>query len=192
MGFLLSGIALFIGVHLVPTNAYLRSLVVGLLGEVIYKILFSVISLIGLYLMIIGYRNAPWIELWETPFWMRHVALIFMLPVFPLIIEAYLPGQLRAKFPHPMLLAIKIWAFSHLLTRGDAASGLLFGSFLVWAIYARISVRHRDALSGRRLVTGPQRNDWFALVVGLMIYGYFVLGGGHAGLVGVHLAAISL
>jgi len=192
MELLLGGIALFFGAHLVPTNPDARARLVGMLGLIGYKIGFSIISLIGLYLMILGYKAAPMIELWAPPYWMRHVALIFMLPVFPLIIEAYLPGQLRAKFPHPMLLAIKIWAFAHLITNGDLAAILLFGSFLLWVIYARISAGRRDALVGRPLVTGPARNDWIALVAGLAIYGYFALGGGHNWLVGVPLAAVSL
>jgi len=192
MELLISGIVLFVGVHLVPTSEPLRAQIISLIGEFSYKLLFSLISLAGLYLIVSGYGASPMIEIWAPPYWMRPVVLIFMLPVFPLVIEAYLPGQLRAKFPHPMLLAIKIWAFSHLLTKGDLASLLLFGSFLLWAIYARISVGRRDALMGRALVIGSPRNDWIALGVGLAIYGYFALGGGHAGLVGVPLYALSV
>ena len=160
------------------------------MGEPVYKILFSVISLAGLVAIIYGYGTAPKIGLWNPPYWMGHVTLLFMLPVFPLIIEAFLPGQLRAKFPHPMLLALKIWAFAHLLANGDLASVLLFGSFLIWTIYERISLKKRDALSGRPRVVGPQRNDWIALVAGLAIYGYFVLAGGHEHLIGVALVAV--
>lgn len=192
MEYLIGGLLLFIGVHLVPTSKPLRDRFIGAVGPVGYKILFSLISLIGFFLIIKGYAPAPMVDVWEPPYWMRHVALLFMLPVFPLLIEAYLPGKLRAKFPHPMLLAIKIWAFSHLISNGDLASMVLFGTFLIWSIYARISVRHRDALSGRQLVTGPQRNDWIALVLGLVIYGYIVLGGGHELLSGMPLAAQSV
>jgi len=192
MELLIGGIVLFFGAHLVPTVSDARARLVGMLGLIGYKICFSIISLIGLYMIIMGFKAASMIELWAPPYWMRPVALIFMLPVFPLIIEAYLPGQLRAKFPHPMLLAIKIWAFAHLATNGDLAAILLFGSFLLWAIYARIASGRRDAMIGRPLVTGPVRNDWIALVAGLAIYGYFALGGGHSWLVGVPLAAVSL
>ena len=46
---------------------------------------------------------------------------------------------------HPMLAALMIWAFAHLLTNGDLASVLLFGSFLVYAAYDRLSVSGRPS-----------------------------------------------
>ena len=192
MAYLISGLALFILVHIVPSQVSLRQWLIGRFGEAIYKILYSAIALAGLALIIIGYRLAPAVDLWHPPYWMRHVTLLFMLPVFPLLIEAYLPGQLRAKFPHPMLLAVKIWAFAHLLANGDLASSLLFGSFLLWAVYDRISLKKRDAIYGRPLIVGPQRNDWIALIVGLAIYAYFVIGDGHTLLIGVPLVAVSV
>ena len=190
MEYLLGGLALFLGMHLLSTFTSLRLRLAGIMGPAVYKILYSIISLAGLVAIIYGYGAAPRVHFWDPPYWMRHVTMLFMLPVFPLIIEAYLPGQLRGMIPHLMLLAVKIWAFAHLLTNGDLASFLLFGSFLVWAIYARISLKKRDALAGRRRIEGPQRNDWIALGLGLAIYGYFTLAGGHAQLIGVPVAAV--
>lgn len=83
-----------------------------------------------------------------------------------------------------MLLAIKIWAFSHLLSNGDMASILLFGTFLVYAIYGRISVKKRAAGKEITVKTGPARNDSIAMVVGLAIYGAFAIWG-HPMLIGV-------
>ena len=66
-----------------------------------------------------------------------------MLPVFPLILAAYLPGRIKAAMKHPMLAAVKFWAFAHLLSSGLLADVLLFGAFLVWAICDRISLKRR-------------------------------------------------
>jgi len=192
MEYLVSGLAIFIIVHLVPTQVSFRERLIGRLGKAQYRILYSVISAVGLVLIIVGYRVAPSIEIWQPPYWMRHVTLLLMLPVFPLLVGAFVPGRLRATFPHPMLLAVKIWALAHLLANGDLASIFLFGGILLWAVFDRISFKKRDAILGRPLIVGPQRNDWFALIAGLVIYAYFVIGDGHALLIGVPLAAVSV
>jgi uncharacterized membrane protein len=72
---------------------------------------------------------------------------------------------------HPMLVAIKIWALAHLLANGDLASVLLFGTFLVWAVFDRISVKRRVAPIP---ATGPVFNDAIAIVAGLVVYALFV------------------
>ncbi len=190
MEYLIGGMGLFFLAHFLPSQATWRTRIIGQYGEGPYKALFSIVSLAGLILIVIGYARAPDIEIWHPPYWMRHVTMMFMLPVFPLMIEAYLPGQLKTKFPHPMLLGVKIWAFAHLISNGDLASSILFGGFLIWAIYVRVSLKQRDAALGRPVISGPQRNDWIALTAGLAIYAYIVIGGGHGLLIGVPLAAV--
>jgi uncharacterized membrane protein len=96
------------------------------------------------------------------------------------VLDTYLPGRIQAAAKHPMLLAVKLWALAHLL--GQSASGgtladvLLFGSFLVWAVLDRISVKRRAAAGLLRpLPLGPPRalNDAMALVAGLAVYALF-------------------
>lgn len=186
MVLLIVGLILLLGAHLVPTAQGLRDQLVGRFGENGYKGLFSAVSLVGFALIVYGYSVAGFVPVWDPPHWLRHVAFVFMLPVFPLLIEAYLPGQVREKFHHPMVLAVKIWAFAHLLVRGDVASMLLFGTFLVWAIYDRISLKGREAGGTISVSSGPVRNDWIALALGLAIYALFVAWG-HAALIGVPL-----
>ena len=66
-----------------------------------------------------------------------------MLPVFILLFAAYLPGRIKAKLRHPMLAAIKFWALAHLIANGDLASIILFGSFLAYAVFDRITLKRR-------------------------------------------------
>ena len=61
----------------------------------------------------------------------------------PAAASAYLPGRIQTAAKHPMLAAIKLWATAHLLVNGSLADVLLFGSFLVWAVAVRISVKRR-------------------------------------------------
>jgi uncharacterized membrane protein len=106
-----------------------------------------------------------------------------MLPVFPLLLAAYLPGRIKTAMKHPMLAAVKFWAFAHLLSNGFVADVLLFGAFLVWAICDRISLKRRPPQTIR---TAPQRrfNDLIAVVAGLALYAIFIFWA-HARLFGV-------
>jgi uncharacterized membrane protein len=97
-----------------------------------------------------------------------------MLPVFPLLLAAYLPGRLQRVAKHPMLVAVKIWALSHLLANGMLADVLLFGSFLVWAVADRISLKRRTP---RPTPAAPARaiNDVIVVLGGLALYGAFAM-----------------
>jgi uncharacterized membrane protein len=106
-----------------------------------------------------------------------------MLPVFPLLLAAYLPGRIKAAVKHPMLAATKTWALAHLLANGTLADVLLFGSFLAWAVLDRISVGKRPQ-PATRTAQPPVRNDIIAVVAGLVLYAVFVMWA-HARLIGV-------
>jgi uncharacterized membrane protein len=71
---------------------------------------------------------------------------------------------------HPMLVAIKIWALAHLLANGDLASLVLFGSFLAFAVYDRISVKKRGDLGPIGRGSGPWTNDLIVVAVGVALY----------------------
>jgi uncharacterized membrane protein len=89
-----------------------------------------------------------------------------------LVLAAYLPGHIKAWTKHPMLAGIKLWAFAHLLSNGDLGSILLFGSFLAWAVCARIAVKRREAAgeTTRSQVASGWINDIAAVVLGTFIY----------------------
>jgi uncharacterized membrane protein len=186
MALLIAGLVLFLGVHSVSVVAPgLRDATLRRLGEPAWKALYSVISIAGFALILVGYglaRQHP-VVLYTPPAAMRHLALVLMLPVFPLLLAAYLPGRLKAAVKHPLLAAVKLWALAHLLANGTAADVLLFGGFLVWAIADRISLKRRPA---RPTPGAPPRpmNDAVAIVGGLALYALFVLRA-HAWLFGV-------
>jgi uncharacterized membrane protein len=147
MTLLIVGIVVFLGVHLLPTFPDVRERLIGGLGENGYKALFSILSILGFVLIVWGFARAPVIQVWSPPYWTRYVAMVLMLPVFILLIAAYVPGQIKAKVKHPFLVAIKTWALAHLIANGDLASIVLFGSFLAYAVLDRIALKRRPAIN---------------------------------------------
>src|SRR5256885_9401553 len=148
MAWLVLGLLLFLGVHSVSIVAPgWRDAQVQRLGEKPWKGLYSLISIAGFVVLLVGYgiaRQHPMV-LYTPPAWMRHVTLLLMIPVFPLLFAAYLPGRIQATLKHPFLAAVKLWAFAHLLSNGTLADVLLFGGFLAWAVVDRISLKRRPA-----------------------------------------------
>jgi uncharacterized membrane protein len=189
MTLLIAGLILFLGIHSVSIVApHWRTRQLARWGQGPWKIGYSVVSAIGLVLLIYGYgesRHAP-VVLYTPPAALRHLALLLMLPVFPLFVAAYFPGRISRATKHPMLLAVKLWAFAHLLANGTLGDVVLFGAFLVWAVADRIAVKRRVEDDRHEIPGAPPRpfNDAIAIVVGLAVYGAF-LAGVHRWLIGV-------
>lgn len=190
MTWLIIGLVLFLGVHSVSiVSPQGRQALAQRMGEGGFKGVYTLLSFAGLALIVWGYglaRQAP-VLLYSTPTGLRHLALLLMLPVFVLLLAAYLPGRIQRSARHPMLLAVKCWALAHLLANGTAADVLLFGGFLAWAVADRISVKRRAAaglLRSPPALPGGAANDAVALVGGLAIYLVFVFWA-HAWLFGV-------
>ncbi|MEO6033424.1 MAG: NnrU family protein [Burkholderiaceae bacterium] len=171
------GLVLFLGVHSASIVAPAwRDALVARRGERPWKGLYTLVSLVGFGLLIYGYgvaRQSP-VVLYTPPLFMRHVALLLLLPVFPLLLAAYLPGRVKTAARHPMLLAVKFWAVAHLLANGTLADVLLFGGFLVWAVADRISLKYRTARAVPGASASPL-NDAIVIVGGLGLYVAFVL-----------------
>lgn len=188
MAMLVLGLVLLLGVHSTRLIAPgLRDAGVARLGLLPWKILYAVLSLIGLVLIVQGYgeaRMAPML-LWAPPVWTRHLAALLTLPAFVLMACAYVPGtRIRAKLGHPMVAGVKIWAFAHLIANGTLADLLLFGSFLVWSVVMFATLRRRDRAAGLRRPAGSASRDAIAIVAGIVGWAVFA-GWLHLALIGV-------
>jgi uncharacterized membrane protein len=189
MAVLIAGLLVFLGVHSVSIVAPAwRTATMARVGERRWKGVYSLASGVGFALLIVGYglaRQSP-IVVYTPPAALRHLAIVVMLPVFPLLIAAYLPGRIQRAARHPMLLAVKLWATAHLLANGTLADVLLFGGFLVWAIADRVSVKRRTPAEAHAVPGAPPRpaNDAIVVVAGLAIYALFLVWG-HRWLIGV-------
>jgi uncharacterized membrane protein len=178
---LVLGLALFLGIHAFTMARAPRARLRKRLGEGGYKGLYSLLSLAGIVLIAVGYgryRQEGYVPVWDPPVFTRHLALILVWIAFVAFASAYLPGRIRGALKHPMLAGVKIWALAHLLANGDLGSILLFGSFLVWAVAARISVKRRDEVTahgGLAAAPAGSRNDGLALAIGTLAYAVFLV-----------------
>jgi uncharacterized membrane protein len=184
---LIAGLILFLGVHSVSIVApYWRERMLLMVGTGTWKGVYALLSAIGFVLMLVGFahaRQAPAV-LYVPPGWLRYLSFALLLPVFPLLLAAYLPGAIQTKAKHPMLAAIKLWASAHLLAIGTLPDVLLFGAFLLWAIIDRISLKSRRVATQAARSPAWRFNDAMVIVLGLALYAGFVFRL-HAILIGV-------
>src|SRR3982075_2534335 len=161
------GLVLFLGVHTLTTQRELRARLIASWGEGGYKIGYAVASLVGLVLIVWGfahYRATEWIDVWYPPKALKHVTVALMLPAVILVVASYIRGRIYTAVKHPMLSGIKLWAAAHLLANGDLGSIILFGSFLAWAVFDRISLKRRADAGAPPIPVGGPTNDliWVA------------------------------
>jgi uncharacterized membrane protein len=123
--------------------------------------------------------------LWIAPVAMRHVAGLLTLIAFVLLAAAYVPrNAIKSRLHHPMLLAVKVWAFAHLLSNGKLADLVLFGAFLAWAVACYVSARKRDRAAGTRYPAGTGGGTAATVVVGIAAWAGFTFWL-HGALIGV-------
>ncbi len=156
----------FVGGHFVLSGQAVRRPLVARLGERRFRGLYALVSLVLFIWMVAAYGRAPELVLWPSMLWARHVPLLVM-PIAAILAVAGLttrnvtlvgaersaeagdpaPGIMRLT-RHPFLWAVALWAISHLIATGDAASLILMGGLLVLAFggMAHIDARRRAEL----------------------------------------------
>ena len=173
MALLILGLAIFLGGHLFAACRTQRAAVIARIGKWPYLGLFAVVSLVGLVLIGIGfahYRASGSIDVWYPPRWTHYVTQFLMWPASIFVVAAYIRGNIWRTLKHPMLVGVKTWAVAHLISNGDLGSILLFGSFLLWAGYDRMTLKNRADAGAPTIPAGGHRNDIIALVVGTVLY----------------------
>ena len=173
LAILVLGLALFLGAHVFVTLRTPRAALIKDIGEGRYKGLMALVSLAGLVLIGYGfgqYRATGWIDVWSPPGWTYYITQILMWPASIFVVAAYSRGNIWRALKHPMLVGVKTWAAAHLISNGDLGSIVLFGSFLAWAVYDRITLKHRSDPGAPAIPVGGHRNDTIALVVGTVLF----------------------
>ncbi|WP_299283763.1 NnrU family protein [uncultured Tateyamaria sp.] len=135
-----TGVALWWGAHLFKRVAPERRARMGDPGKGIVAAALAV----AIVLMVIGYRGTPFIPVWNPPAFLVNLNNQLMLIALYLLSPAPKRGKLLQGMRHPMLTGFSVWAVAHLLVNGDAASILMFGGLLVWAIVTGRIVNHAE------------------------------------------------
>jgi uncharacterized membrane protein len=173
LGVMILGLALFLGVHTLPSWRELRARMVSGMGEGSYRLAYALISLLGIVLIAWGfahYRATGWIDIWNPPKASKHITVALMLPAVILVVASFIRGHIYTALKHPMLAGVKLWAAAHLLANGDLGSIILFGSFLGWAVFNRISLKRRSDPGAPPIPVGGWGNDMIAVGIGIVVY----------------------
>lgn len=166
MNNLILGLIIFLGSHLALRAKFIQDFKAKI-GQMPFKGIFSIFSLVGLILIIVGYSQfrpiAP--ELYIAPKWGKHLNYLFTLVSMIMLVSGYLKGKIAAILKHPQLNAIKFWAFGHLIANGDLASFILFASFLGFAIISRVLQPKTE-----KVAVKWGRNDEASIAFGILLW----------------------
>jgi uncharacterized membrane protein len=188
MTWMILGLVLFLGTHSlrIVANDW-RSARLASMGEKPFKAVYGLVSIAGLALAIWGYgamRQDPTM-LWNPPVGLYHAVSLFTLPAFILLVAAYVPGNhLKARVGHPMVMAVKFWAFGHLLANGRVGDVVFFGAFFVWAVVLYIRSRKLDRAAGVSYPPGRMPATVATVLIGAAAW-YLFARYGHMAVAGV-------
>ena len=167
MTLLILGLAIFLGIHLLPALPPARLALMRRWGDQRYKGLFSLGSAIGLVLIVAGYAISDDRARIFAPLpAARAIAPFAMTVSFILFAAANMRSHLRLWLKHPMLLGLLVWSLVHLLANGDRTGTVLFGSFLAYALVDLASAVQRGAVKSFEPTI---RHDAIAIVAGIVV-----------------------
>jgi len=162
---------LFFGIHLF-TATPLRSMAISRVGENAYKGIFSLLSFVGLGLIIWGFvlaRREPdaAILVYNSPQWSVPVTSILVLVGLIMTASSHGKGHIRKIVRQPMSIGIVLWAMGHLLSNGHTYEVILFGSFLAYAVF---DIMASTAKGKRPTYTPEVKADIIAIVAGAVLF----------------------
>ena len=137
----------------------------------------AVAIILGVVLMVIGYRGLASPQVWYPPAFMVHINNLLMIVAVYLYAASGVKARLATRMRHPQLTAVKIWAAAHLLVNGDLASIVLFGGLLAWAV-AEVIVINRAQREWTRPEWGGTSAEAKAVVGTVVVFA--VIAGIHA------------
>ena len=168
----------------------LKTILLKRVGLLLWKIIVSLLAVIGFVLMVTHYQDAKSLSiiLWSPNILILYLSYILNFFAIWLLVSAYIPRNvIRLKLKHPMILGVKTWAFAHLIVNGDTFSIFVFGITLAWAVLSFRSARKIVST----ITTGPEKKYSIqasagTFFIGIMIWLY-IIRAGHEYIAGIGL-----
>lgn len=148
---------------------------------------FGLLSLIPLVLIVLGWRMSPFVPVYQPPSWGWIATFILVLAAFLCLGIFAFRGSLRQRLRFPLAFAVIFWSLGHLCANGDAASLILFGGMLAYAL-AHLALGSANGLRPSPVVR--QGHDVISIVIAIALYG--VAAQLHAFFTGVPVVTLSL
>ncbi|NNE25197.1 MAG: hypothetical protein HKN11_21570, partial [Rhizobiales bacterium] len=136
-----------------------------------YGAAFGMAALVSVGLIIVGWRMAQFVPVYEPPSWGRTVTFALVLVAFLGLGIFIFRGSLRQKLRAPLSIAVVFWGVGHLFANGDLASLILFGGLIAYGI-AHFTI---GAINGYR--PSPEvrgGHDVLSLLGGAALYGLMI------------------
>ena len=166
--------------HLVAAVPSLKSRIRQRVGEKAYGPLFGLASILGIVIIVLGWRSSDFVFVYDPPEWGRHANYLLTLIAFVFLGIFLFRGSWRQKVRFPMAFAAIFWATGHLLANGDLASIILFGGFLAYAVL-HIIIGTINGVRPSPVVR--EGHNLLSVLGGIALYG--VMTQLHAALIGV-------
>ncbi|MCC2658894.1 MAG: NnrU protein [Panacagrimonas sp.] len=174
MPLLVAGVLLWAATHLLSSiGRDARAGLVARIGLNPYKGLYSLMLVLSLVLIVMGWRSTPPTSVWLPPEGMRHLTMTLMPVAVILFLSARAPTDIKQFIRHPQLTGVKLWAVAHLLSNGELRSIVLFGGLLAWAVLEVIFINRRDGARVKPPRVGMTKTLISALI-GLLVAGVLI------------------
>jgi uncharacterized membrane protein len=137
------------------------------------KFLFAAVLLFSVVLMVLGYRAAEFVPLWQPPPWTTHLNNLLMLLAVALFGLGSSRSRLRGTLRHPQLTGFSLWCVAHLLVNGDLASIVLWTVLLIWAL-AEMPLINASEPPPEKFEGGSLAGDMRLVAITLVVFAVIV------------------
>ena len=166
---------LVLGVLLWMAAHYFKRLAPGLRASMgnAGKGVVAVLLVGAIVLMVIGYKAADDVALWDLGGWAVNVNNALMLVAVALFAAGNSKSRLREKIRHPMLTGFLVWVVAHLLVNGDLASLVLFGGLGVRALGAFVLINRAEP-DYEPWQGGTRQGDIRLVIISIVVFAVIV------------------